>query len=98
VLQDGPFLWDENQQGLILSSYYWGYLISQFPGGRISEIFSAKWAMLAAVLLNIIGTLLTPVAAPIESLLMFLRFVEGVGGVNIRFMYYLHQIVSTFIF
>jgi MFS family permease len=81
--QDGPFLWDENQQGLILSSYYWGYLISQIPGGRISEILSAKWAMFTAVLLNIIGTLLTPVAAQTEPLLMFLRFVEGAGAVNI---------------
>lgn len=90
VLQDGPFLWDENQQGLILSSYYWGYLISQIPGGRISEIFGAKWVMFTAVLLNIIGTLLTPVAAPVGSLLMFLRVIEGVGGVNIRLMYYLH--------
>lgn len=90
MLQDGPFLWDEGQQGLILSSYYWGYLISQIPGGRISEIFSAKWAMLTAVSLNSIGTLLTPVVAPIGPLLMFLRFVEGLGGVNIRLMYYLH--------
>lgn len=90
MLQGGPFLWDENQQGLILSSYYWGYLISQIPSGRISEIFSAKWTMLTAVLLNIIGTLVTPLAAPIVPLLIFLRFVEGAAGVNIRHMYYLH--------
>ena len=73
-----------------MSSYYWGYLISQIPGGRISEMFSAKWAMLTAVLLNSIGTLLTPVVAPIGELLMFLRCVEGVGAVSIRLMYYLH--------
>lgn len=78
--QDGPFTWDESQQGLILSSYYWGYLISQIPAGRISEVFSAKWVMFTAVALNIICTLLTPVAAQIEPLLMFLRCVEGVGG------------------
>ena len=90
MLQGGPFLWDENQQGLILSSYYWGYLIGQVPGGRISEIFSAKWTLLTAVLLNSIGTLVTPVAAPIVSLLIFLRVVEGTAGVNIRHIYYLH--------
>lgn len=82
ILQDGPFTWDESQQGLILSSYYWGYLISQIPAGRISEVFSAKWVMFTAIVLNIICTLLTPVAAQIEPLLMFLRCVEGVGGVS----------------
>lgn len=63
-----------------MSSYYWGYLISQIPAGRISEVFSAKWVMFSAVVINIICTLLTPVAAQIEPLLMFLRCVEGVGG------------------
>jgi ACS family sodium-dependent inorganic phosphate cotransporter len=90
VLQDGPFQWDEYQQGLILSSYYWGYLTSQIPGGRISEIFSAKWAMFTAILLNSIGTLLTPVAAQSEPLLMFLRVVEGAGGVSVIHIYYLY--------
>jgi ACS family sodium-dependent inorganic phosphate cotransporter len=65
-----------------LSSYYWGYLISQIPAGRISEVFSAKWVMFTAVVINMICTLLTPVAAQTESLLMVIRCVEGVGGVS----------------
>jgi ACS family sodium-dependent inorganic phosphate cotransporter len=82
-LQDGPFTWNESQQGLILSSYYWGYLISQIPAGRISEVYSAKWVMFTAVILNIICTLLTPIAAQMEPLLMALRCIEGVGGVSL---------------
>ncbi|XP_069700128.1 sialin [Periplaneta americana] len=78
--EDGPFKWDESLQGLILSSYYWGYLISQLPAARISEKFSAKWVLFTAVVLNIISTLLTPVAAESEHALMFLRCVEGIGG------------------
>lgn len=27
--QDGPFDWQPSQQGIILSCYFWGYLISQ---------------------------------------------------------------------
>lgn len=30
--EDGPFIFTGQEQGLILSSYYWGYALSMFPG------------------------------------------------------------------
>lgn len=72
-------------------------MISQIPGGRISEIFSAKWAIFTAVFLNIIGTLLTPLAAEVEYLLMLLRSIEGVAAVNITHIYYIICILNSLI-
>ncbi|KAJ8916857.1 hypothetical protein NQ315_005864 [Exocentrus adspersus] len=43
--EDGPFIWSKVVQGILLSAYFWGYIIAQLPGGRIAELFSAKWVM-----------------------------------------------------
>ncbi|KAJ9581819.1 hypothetical protein L9F63_003888, partial [Diploptera punctata] len=64
--KDGPFDWGEEIKGLILSSYFFGYLVSQVPGGRVAEVLSAKWILFASVALNIIPTILTPPAALIH--------------------------------
>ncbi|CAG2059958.1 unnamed protein product [Timema podura] len=81
VLQDGPFPWDEPLQGLILSSYFWGYLVSQLPAGRMAEMFSAKWVLFVSALLNIVGCLLTPSFSYLHySGLLVLRVLQGIGG------------------
>lgn len=35
--EDGPFIWNGQTQGLILGSYYWGFIITQIPGGILAE-------------------------------------------------------------
>jgi ACS family sodium-dependent inorganic phosphate cotransporter len=58
-------------------------MVSQVPGGRAAEVFSAKWILFAAVVLNIVPTILTPPAAVLHwSLLVVLRIIEGIGGVS----------------
>ncbi|XP_012287934.1 putative inorganic phosphate cotransporter [Orussus abietinus] len=79
--EDGPFEWNEPLQGLILSSYFWGYLVSLMPGGRMAELLSAKWVMNFSVLLNVIASILSPVAAQLHySLFIVMRFIQGIGG------------------
>lgn len=79
--ENGPFVWDELIQGFILSSYFWGYTVSMLPGGRLAELWSAKWVMNGSVLLNLIASILTPIAARIHySLFITMRFLQGIGG------------------
>ncbi|XP_022917023.2 sialin-like [Onthophagus taurus] len=81
IIEDGPFKWSNTLQGTILSSYFWGYLISLIPGGRIAELFSAKWVMFFAIAINTICTLLTPITAKIHySILIMMRVGQGIGG------------------
>lgn len=81
--QDGPFVWNELIQGLILSSYFWGYIVSMLPGGRLAELWSAKWLMNVSVLLNLAASILTPIAARIHYwLFITMRFLQGIGGVS----------------
>ncbi|XP_045451418.1 sialin [Melitaea cinxia] len=78
---DGPFLWSSEVQGIILSCYFWGYFVSQIPGGRIAELFSAKWVMFFSVTINVVCTLLTPVMAEAHYVaVVFMRVGEGIGG------------------
>ncbi|KAE8741674.1 hypothetical protein FOCC_FOCC012795 [Frankliniella occidentalis] len=80
-LEDGPFEWSETTQGYILASYFWGYMVTQIPGGRMAELLSAKWVMFAAVLVNAVCTLLTPPAAALHAgALLAMRIGEGLGA------------------
>ena len=81
--EDGPFVWGETMQGYILASYFWGYLVTQLPGGRMAELLSAKWVMWVAVLVNALCTLLTPPAATLHAgALLAMRIGEGLGAVS----------------
>lgn len=58
-------------------------MLSQLPGGRVAEMFSAKWVMFFAVFVNVLGTILTPPAAYLHySALLVMRVLEGIGGVS----------------
>lgn len=66
---------------IVLFSYFWGYFVSQIPGARIAENFSAKWVMFFSVAINVVCTILTPLAANIHYLAMIaMRIGEGIGG------------------
>lgn len=77
----GPFEWSSTVQGMILSCYFWGYFVSQIPGARVAELFSAKWVMFFSVSINVVCTLLTPVMAEAHYIaVIFMRVGEGIGG------------------
>ena len=81
-LQDGPFVWEKSIQGHILGSFFYGYLISQIPGGLLAERFGAKWIMAGFLGLSTVATLLTPIASHVHyGLLILLRILCGIGSV-----------------
>lgn len=47
----------------MLSTYFIGYIFMQIGGGRLSEVWSAKWSMFLGVFVPGILTLVTPMAA-----------------------------------
>lgn len=79
--EDGPFTWDSTVQGLLKSAYFWGYLVAQLPAARIAELFSAKWVMFFSVFINVVCTILSPVAAKWHyGAFLLMRILEGIGG------------------
>jgi len=72
-------------QGYILGSYFWGYIVTQVPGGRIAEMYSAKWVIWGCVFLQAILSLLTPPAAYISYIaVIVVRIIEGLGAVSLN--------------
>lgn len=76
------FAWDERTQGMIMSAFYSGYIITHIPGGLLAQKFGGKFIVAYAIFSTSALTLLTPAAARMGSThLMILRFVEGLGEV-----------------
>ncbi|XP_065368594.1 putative inorganic phosphate cotransporter [Calliphora vicina] len=73
------FDWDESVKSYLLSSFFWGYVITQVPGGYLSHKYGAKFTFFFGVLICSVLALLTPLFAEIGDwpLLLILRAVQG---------------------
>lgn len=73
--------WSEKTQGLILSSFYWGYVITHLPGGVLAEKFGGKYTLGLGILSTGVFTLLTPLVVYYGNWqwLVALRVLEGLG-------------------
>lgn len=83
-MQAVKFEWSEATQGLILSSFYYGYVITHLPGGMLAEKFGGKWVLGLGLLSTAICTCITPFAVKAggATALFILRVVEGLGEVS----------------
>jgi len=68
-------------QGLILSSFYWGYVITHLPGGILAEKFGGKYTLGLGILSTAIFTLVTPIVVNWGEAtgLIVLRILMGLG-------------------
>jgi MFS transporter, ACS family, solute carrier family 17 (sodium-dependent inorganic phosphate cotransporter), other len=72
--------YDATASGLILSSFFWGYIGPQMLGGWLADRFGGKHVLTIGVLLWSLGTLLTPAAAEISfAMLLAMRAALGLG-------------------
>ena len=76
-------------QSLVLGCFFYGYVLSQIPGGRAAEYFGGKWILGLGILITSIFTILMPIAAKIDfKLLVAVRVIEGLGeGVTFPVMH-----------
>ncbi|XP_078504186.1 sialin isoform X1 [Lissotriton helveticus] len=72
--------WDADTQGLILGSFFYGYILTQIPGGYLARKFGGKHLMGFGILGTAAFTLLTPLAAELGvGYLIAVRALEGLG-------------------
>jgi MFS family permease len=67
--------------GVLLSSFFWGYIVMMVPGGWIAQRYSAKWVILVAMGLWAIFAGLTGVMSSVSGLIVvrvLLGLAEGV--------------------
>lgn len=63
VREEDKFEWDAYQQNLMLGSFFWGYILTELPGGRLAEIVGGRRVFGYSMLCASVLTLLTPLAA-----------------------------------
>ncbi|RXG53791.1 putative inorganic phosphate cotransporter [Armadillidium vulgare] len=92
--EEGKFDWDESVQGIILGSFFWGYIVTNPIGGRLGDIFGGKKVFFFGVLFTSLLTLLIPLASYISPYaLTALRVCIGLAEhLALRF----HDIVIQF--
>ncbi|XP_054158498.1 putative inorganic phosphate cotransporter [Oppia nitens] len=75
----GEFDWSESTQSQILGAFFYGYLVFQIVGGRLAELFGAKWLCAAGMAVSLMINAMTPLIArtQIYWLLVASRVVLG---------------------
>jgi ACS family sodium-dependent inorganic phosphate cotransporter len=72
--------WDLSTQGLVLSSFFIGYLLTQVVGGKLADRYGGKVVLGFGVLLWSLFTLFTPPAAALGiTVLIVARILMGMG-------------------
>ncbi|XP_075718149.1 sialin [Rhinoderma darwinii] len=72
--------WDADTQGWILGSFFYGYILTQIPGGYIAGRIGGKLLLGFGILGTAVFTLLTPLAADLGAgYLIAVRALEGLG-------------------
>lgn len=80
---DGQFVWDSTKQGYLLSSFFYGYVLTQIPFGILAKRYGSKYFLGVGMLINSLFGLLVPMSARFGYYyLMGVRFIQGLGEVS----------------
>lgn len=79
---DGEFVWETDLQGYILSSFFYGYVLTQIPFGILAKKYGNIYFLGVGMLINSLFGLLVPIAAHMGIYwLIAVRFIQGLGEV-----------------
>lgn len=71
--------WNASTAGLVQSSFFWGYTLSQLPGGWLARFFTGEAVLAVGVLVWSVATAAVPLAASFIPSLLFSRLIVGLG-------------------
>ncbi|KAL3629668.1 putative anion transporter 6, chloroplastic [Castilleja foliolosa] len=71
--------WSASVAGLVQSSFFWGYALSQLPGGWLAKVFGGSIVLEMGVLVWSLATALVPMVAGFMPALIFSRILVGIG-------------------
>lgn len=84
----GTYPWTPSIQGIILGSYFYGYVAGQIIGGYLADYLGAKHLFGCATLLSSIVTCLTPaISALPPKYLIALRVLMGLIHVSANILF-----------
>ena len=77
------FNWSIATQSAMDSSFFWGYLVTQVPGGFLASLYPANKVFGMAIAVSSFSNLLMPRALVLDPVLgMLVQFVKGLVEVS----------------
>ncbi|CAN6198876.1 unnamed protein product [Urochloa humidicola] len=73
------FGWNSSTAGLVQSSFFWGYALSQLPGGWMAKLFGGRKVLEAGVVTWSLATAIIPAVAGFMPGLVLSRILVGIG-------------------
>lgn len=73
------FDWNSTDQGFVLSSFYYGYILTQLLGGALSKRFSPTHVFSIAIGISVVLNLITPLTRGSLTAIIVVRALEGVA-------------------
>ncbi|ODN02131.1 Sialin [Orchesella cincta] len=75
------FTWNEQEQGLILGAFFWGYLSTQLLGGLLAQRYGGKWVISLGLLSTGILSFILPWAAMSggKNFVLVIRVLQGIS-------------------
>lgn len=61
--EEVKFHWSAYEQNIILGCFFWGYILTELPGGRLAELVGGRRVFGHSMLWSSVLTLVTPMAA-----------------------------------
>ncbi|KAH6935243.1 hypothetical protein HPB50_004812 [Hyalomma asiaticum] len=80
VGQAERFDWDAQVQGLVLGSFFYGYILTVLPGGVLAEQFGPKWLIGLGVVITSLLSMVLPAAAHAHYIIVVaIRILQGLA-------------------
>ncbi|KAJ8307792.1 hypothetical protein KUTeg_014657 [Tegillarca granosa] len=78
--ENAEFDWDKTIRSGMLTAFFYGYIITQIPGGWLADRFGSKKVILIVMLISSISLLILPVCARTTYILVYaIRAVLGIA-------------------
>lgn len=72
------FKWTSVEQNVILGSFFWGYVLTELPGGRLAELIGGHRVFGHSMLWSSFLTIFTPMACYVDyKAIVFVRALLG---------------------
>uniref|UniRef100_J3N005 Major facilitator superfamily (MFS) profile domain-containing protein n=2 Tax=Oryza brachyantha TaxID=4533 RepID=J3N005_ORYBR len=71
--------WNSSTAGLVQSSFFWGYALSQLPGGWLAKLFGGRRVLEVGVVVWSLATAIIPAVAGFMPGLVLSRILVGIG-------------------
>lgn len=78
------FRWNEKDQGLVLGSFFWGYMVSQFPAGLLAYKYGGKWVAGLGMIWTGLLSIALPQAALVggRDFVILVRVLQGLSSAS----------------